>query len=75
LYKDSGKKWKRYVFPGLVLRRKWALDRRPIKLGDIAVIQDNNVIRGDWTLGRVMQVFPGADGQVRNVEVNQTWTV
>ena len=33
----------------------------------------NNVaIRGKWTIGRVIEVHPGTDGQVRNIKVKTT---
>ena len=30
---------------------------------------DDNAPRGQWTLGRVVEVFPGRDEQIRTVEV------
>lgn len=30
---------------------------------------DSNAVRGKWSLGRVIQVYPGEDGLVRNVQV------
>ena len=33
------------------------------------MIADDNVIRNQWVLGRVENVFPGADGLVRSAEV------
>mgnify|MGYP002804517171 CR=1 FL=1 len=33
------------------------------------IIADPNTVRGKWQTGRILQVFPGDDGIVRNVEV------
>ena len=33
------------------------------------IIQDSNLKRGNWKMGRVSQVYPGNDGKVRKVEV------
>ena len=33
------------------------------------IIQDSNLKRGEWKMGRVSQVYPGNDGKVRKVEV------
>ena len=33
------------------------------------MIADANTVRGKWTIARVIQVYPGADGKVRNVKV------
>jgi hypothetical protein len=32
-------------------------------------MQDGTVVRGKWTVGRVIEVFPGKDDKVRNVKV------
>ena len=61
--------WVRDVFPLLVPRRKWNVNRRNVSKGDIVVVADANVIRSQWKLGRVTDVYPGADGKVRNVKV------
>ena len=53
----------------LVPRKKWNASNRNVKPGDIVVVSDHNQMRGKWTLGRIVQVFPGKDSYVRNVEV------
>ena len=30
---------------------------------------DSNAVRGRWNTGKILQVFPGEDGLVRNVQV------
>ena len=37
--------------------------------GDVVLIQDSTLVRGNWKLGRVSQVFPSQDCKVRKVEV------
>ena len=63
------KKWTRDYFPSLIVRQKWHTERRNLKEGDIVLFQDSNLVRGNWKLGRVSQVFPSQDGKVRKVEV------
>ena len=46
-----------------------ATGKRNFHVGDIALVADDNVARSQWALGRVENVFPGADGLVRTVEV------
>ena len=36
---------------------------------DVVLVVDSGVPRGQWPLGRVVGVKPGADGLVRSVEV------
>ena len=45
------------------------LQRLALKTGDIVLIQDSNLGRGQWRLGIVSNTFPGCDGKVRKVEV------
>ena len=33
------------------------------------MIADHNVVLGKWTIGRVINVYPGVDGKIRNVKV------
>ena len=63
------KRWIRDYFPSLLIRQKWHVEKRNVKVGDVVIIQDSNLVRGSWRLGRVSNVFPGDDGRVRNVEI------
>ena len=65
----SGNTGKENVFPALVPRRKWNADRRNVRVNDVVVVENPNVVRGNWTIGKVMEVFPGKDSKVRNVRV------
>ena len=45
-------------------------ERRNVRVGDVAVLSDDNkATRGKWTICRVIEVYPGPDGRVRNVKV------
>ena len=35
---------------------------------DVVLIQDSNLVRGNWKLEKVSNVYPGADGKVRRVD-------
>ena len=66
--------WKRSIteyIPKLIAtgRSKWQKKESQIKKDDIALIVENNVPRGKWNLGRVLEGFPGKDGIVRNVRL------
>ncbi|XP_033111023.1 uncharacterized protein LOC117112078 [Anneissia japonica] len=63
------KRWSRDVFPLLVPRRKWNVDKRNTKVDDVVILADPNAIRGKWNIGRISEVYPGPDGRVRNVRV------
>lgn len=63
------KSWNRDVFPLLVPRKRWNVERRNVRVDDIVMLSDPNSIRGKWSLGRIVNVYPGSDGKIRNVKV------
>jgi len=50
-------------------RQKWTKPRRNFAVGDLVLIADEGVHRGQWPLGRVVEVYPGRDGFTRSVKV------
>ena len=63
------KRWSRDVFPSLVPRKKWRADRRNVQVNDMVMYAEDNAVRGKWTLGRIIEVYPGEYGRTRNVKV------
>ena len=63
------KRWSRDVLPHLVPRKKWNPESWNVKVGDFVIVADPNAVRGKWHMGKVVQVFPGEDSLVRNVQV------
>ncbi|XP_073842387.1 uncharacterized protein isoform X2 [Musca autumnalis] len=64
--------WKRWIqeyLPDLVRRTKWFHPVPPIKVGDVVVVCDSNVARGEWKRGVVVEVCTAADSQVRSAVV------
>ena len=59
----------RNYFPSLVVQNKWRTKHRNVKVGDIVLIQDSEVFRGEWRMGKVIKAIEGTDGIVRNCEV------
>ena len=69
------KKWTQDYFPSLIIRQKWHTCKRNVRVNDIVLFQEANQIRGSWKLGRVSEVYPGKDGNVRNVDVKHKLNV
>ncbi|CAK1603493.1 unnamed protein product [Parnassius mnemosyne] len=62
-------RWVREYLPELQNRRE-AHGRGPdLQVGDPVLIADSQLPRNTWPRGRIEAVFPGADGQIRTVEV------
>ena len=52
-----------------------SVDHRNVQVNDVVMTVDTNAVRGKWTIGRIVGVHPGSDGNVRNVTVrkNSYW--
>lgn len=64
----------------LLLQRKKSTDvqRRNVRVNDFVIVADPNPIHVNWNVWRIIQVFPGEDGVVRNFQVKTgagTYTV
>jgi len=62
-------RWIKEYLPNQIARRKWKLPERNFKRGDVVLVVDPNLPRGQWRLGRIDTVFPSKDGLVRAVKV------
>ena len=64
------KRWREEYQSTLNTRKKWREAKENLKVGDMVLVVDQNVPRGQWHLGRVEEGFSGQDGQVRVVRVS-----
>ncbi|XP_062564208.1 uncharacterized protein LOC134227032 [Armigeres subalbatus] len=64
-------RWIREYLPVLTRRTKWHEEVRPIREGDMVFIIGES-IRNRWPRGKVVQVIPGRDGRIRQVDVQTT---
>ena len=63
------KRWLREYLPTLTRRTKWLKEDKNIEIGDLVMLQEDNVKRGSWPLGRIENIYPGSDGVVQIVDV------
>ena len=64
--------WRRWIheyLPSLQTRQKWQQPNRNIQKGDVVLVVDEKVPRGQWPLGRIIDVIEGRDGLVRSCMV------
>ncbi|XP_054713628.1 uncharacterized protein LOC129223088 [Uloborus diversus] len=67
-----GQFWRRWhleYLNQLQQRTKWKKPRRNLRVNDMVLVKEDNLPPLQWSLGRVVQVFPGDDGAVRVVDV------
>lgn len=63
------KRWNIEYTPQLQKRGRWTALSRPIVVGDLAILKEDNVSVLNWNLVRVIAVHPGSDSIVRVVTV------
>ena len=62
-------RWLREWIPSLSPRQKWFKVKKDIKPGDIVLVVSPNTPRGQWPLGRILEVHPAKDGHIRSVRL------
>ena len=63
------KRWRMEYLPTLTKRPKWRSKKPSYKIGELVLLQDDDVKRGKWPLARITKVMPGSDDVVRTVEI------
>ncbi|KAL9965144.1 hypothetical protein ACROYT_G028901 [Oculina patagonica] len=63
------RRWMKEYLSTLNTRSKWVDQKRNVAPGDVVLLVDTSNPKGQWPLGRIQEVFPGPDGQVRVVRV------
>ena len=64
------KRWTQDYFPSLLVRQKWHCQKRNIRVGDVVLIKDLNVVRGEWRLGEVVKTYYSENNKiVRTVNI------
>ncbi|XP_049875992.1 uncharacterized protein LOC126373761 isoform X2 [Pectinophora gossypiella] len=63
------RRWQSEYISELQQRLKWRIRCRDLRPGDLVLIKEDNTSPLQWRLGRVQQLFPGADGIPRVADV------
>jgi hypothetical protein len=66
---DWFSRWRRLYFHTLIPEKKWHVDSRQVRVGDLVLIKDLNLVRGQWKRGEVTKIFSSSDGKVRSVQL------
>ena len=61
--------WLREWLPRLISRKKWFNPQNDLQVGEVVLIVSPVTPRGQWPLGRVIEVHPGEDGRVRVAKI------
>lgn len=63
------KKWCQLAGPNLFMRNKWHTRERNVAVGDVVWLADQNALRGQYKMGRVVSANADKKGIVRDVHV------
>lgn len=63
------KRWSNTFLSSLQQRSKWMFSKNNVTLGSLVIIKEDNMPICKWLMGRIVKVYPGADGKIRVVDV------
>ena len=63
------RRWIREAFPNLVIQQKWHSEKRNLTNGDVVLVQDSNIVRGQWKKALVVDAQISKDGKVRKATI------
>ena len=64
--------WKRWLteyLPSLTVRHKWTKEDRNLRVNDMVLLVDEHLPRGQWQIGRIVDVQASDDGRIRKATV------
>ena len=62
-------RWRKEYIQTLQQRQKWTHPQRNMEVGDVVLINDDETVRAQWKLGRLVETNPSPDGRVRKIKV------
>jgi hypothetical protein len=62
-------RWRKEFLQQLQQRQKWTQPKRSLKVGDVVLMKDDDLPRGQWRLARVRETGASPDGLTRRVKV------
>ncbi|XP_068200721.1 uncharacterized protein [Palaemon carinicauda] len=65
-------RWRRKYLSTLQERQKWNKEKQHLQVGDIVLVKDNNQLRSNWMMGRVISTGKDRTGFVRSVVLKDT---
>ena len=69
LAEEFWRKWHKQYIHNLQPKRKWPQSVRNLQTGDVVLMKEVDSPRNQWSLGIIVNTFPGDDGLVRKVEL------
>lgn len=61
--------WRNEYLQSLTQRKKWRQKNEHIKIGQLVLINDENLAPARWLMGRIVELIPSKDGLIRSVTI------
>ena len=68
-------RWRKEYLQLQQSRQKWTETKRNLKVNDIVLVKDESAPRGQWPMGRVIEIHESSDGLVRSVSLFAKGTI
>ncbi|KAJ8039046.1 hypothetical protein HOLleu_16634 [Holothuria leucospilota] len=62
-------RWRKDYLQSLQPCQKWLHPQENLSTGDVVLLKEKDVVRGSWSLARVVRTLESEDGKVRKVDV------
>ncbi|XP_064647469.1 uncharacterized protein LOC135500154 [Lineus longissimus] len=62
-------RWKAEYLSNLQSRQKWQKTKREIEVGDVVILHDQELPRGNWEMAIVEEAFKSSDGLIRKLKL------
>lgn len=72
IHQHFWQRWQREYVAELQQRLKWRTKTASLQVGDLVLLQEDNVPPLNWRMGRISRLFPGTDGVTRVADVQTT---
>lgn len=69
IFQQFWKQWKNEYLNQLQVRNKWCTEKADINVNDLVMLKDESLPSTKWSLGRIVEKYPGDDGLTRVVSV------
>ena len=69
LAEEFWKRWQKEFLLNLQQRQRWQRPQRNFQEGDITLLKEDTLPRGQWRICRISETYPSDDGTVRSVRV------
>ena len=66
------RRWMKEYLLNLNVRKRWLSERKRLHVGDVVLVAEGKTPRGKWIIAKVVELYTGRDGLVRNVKLKTT---